>query len=85
MDDITFGLTLKRLREAAGLTQPQLAKAISTTTRTVSRLETGEVSAKWPMVVAICKSLRVSCEEFAAPVAKKGAKAGRGRPKNKAE
>lgn len=41
MDYITFGENLRLLREAAGLTQDELAHRLGKTQKTISKIETG--------------------------------------------
>jgi transcriptional regulator with XRE-family HTH domain len=55
---------LRELREAAGLTQPQLAERVGITTRQISRLETGVQMATWATVLALAKVLGVTSEAF---------------------
>jgi transcriptional regulator with XRE-family HTH domain len=59
-----FAPRLKELREAAGLTQTQLADRIGTSVRNVSRLETGAQEATWPTAVALAEALGVNCLAF---------------------
>jgi transcriptional regulator with XRE-family HTH domain len=83
--DDSFGLRLKELREAAGLSQPQLAQAVGLTTRQISRLETGVSQATWPTVQGLCAALSVDCTAFNVPATEREPQ-GRGRPaKPKAE
>jgi transcriptional regulator with XRE-family HTH domain len=76
-----FAPRLRELRQAAKLTQPELAEKIGKTVRSISRLETGEQEATWPIVVSLSKALGVDCRAFlekpadASPVP-------RGRPKS---
>jgi transcriptional regulator with XRE-family HTH domain len=73
---------LRELREAAGLTQPQLAERTGISTRQVSRLETGAQVATWPTVLALARALGVSCTAFIKPPARPPAPQ-RGRPPKK--
>jgi transcriptional regulator with XRE-family HTH domain len=75
--DMTFARRLTELREAAGLSQYEVAKRAGVTRQTLSRLEMGESVPSWPTVQALAKALGVSCEAFqtdteaATPPAKK--------------
>jgi transcriptional regulator with XRE-family HTH domain len=60
----TFGQVLKRLREAAGLSQMDLAVASKLNLFTVAKLEQGQREPTWATVQALAKALGVSCEEF---------------------
>ena len=72
----TFGSTLKKLREAAGFTQGQLAEKVGVTREHIARLESNpDASPTWKTVVAITSALGVSCEVFqdvATPKPRKG-------------
>lgn len=59
-----FGRRLVELRTARGLTQTQLAEAIGTTQRVISRLETVAEHPTVPLLVALCGALRVSADEL---------------------
>jgi transcriptional regulator with XRE-family HTH domain len=77
MSEEGFGPRLKELREAAGLTQRDLAEAIGSTIRNISRLETGTQEATWPTVLKLARVLGVDCTAFTqepadAPPAKPG-------------
>jgi transcriptional regulator with XRE-family HTH domain len=61
-----FGTTLKRLREAAGLSQMGLAVAAGLNLFTVAKLEQGVREPTWATVQALAKALGVSCEAFVA-------------------
>jgi transcriptional regulator with XRE-family HTH domain len=62
-----FGGRLKALREAAGLSQEQLAHRAGCSTFTVSRLERGTQDPAWPLVVALAKALGVTPNDFLPP------------------
>jgi len=80
MNEDAFAPRLRELREAAGLTQRDLAEATGSTIRNISRLETGAQEATWPTVLKLCKALGVSCEAFTVEPAEQGpAKPGRPR------
>jgi len=70
---------LKELREAAALSQAQLAERVGTTVRNISRLETGVQEPTWPMVLALCETFGVDCAEFTKEPERRGP-AKRGRP-----
>jgi transcriptional regulator with XRE-family HTH domain len=80
-----FGARLRELREAAGLTQQQLADKVGCTWQTVSRWERGQAEPGWTQILAISESLNISCEEFRKePAEREPSKAGRP-PKEKPE
>src|ERR1700677_2145088 len=59
-----FGSSLKRLREAAGMSQQQLAVKTPCSVFTVSKLERGAQEPAWPLVLAFCRALGVTSEAF---------------------
>src|SRR5262249_28754620 len=59
-----FGQRLKALRESAGLTQVQLAKAAGLNRFGLAKLEQGVGEPHWPTVLALANALGVSCEAF---------------------
>ncbi len=59
-----FGPRLKELREAAGLTQGQLADRAALHPQAVVKLERGEREPAWATVIALAKALGASCEDF---------------------
>jgi transcriptional regulator with XRE-family HTH domain len=59
-----FGIRLRELREAAGLTQQQLADRVGCTWEAVSRWERGAREPGWSQVVAICAALGTDCAVF---------------------
>jgi transcriptional regulator with XRE-family HTH domain len=77
-----FALRLKALREAAGLTQSQLAERSGLHLGAVFKLEQGRREPSWATVQALCDALGVSSEAFrskealgqATPKGKGGAK-----------
>jgi len=80
MNEDAFAPRLRELREAAGLTQRDLAEATGSTIRNISRLETGAQEATWPTVLKLCKALGVSCDAFTVePAEQPPAKPGRPR------
>jgi DNA-binding XRE family transcriptional regulator len=60
-----FAGRLRELREAAGLTQEQLAERAGMAWRTITHLEGGDRKPTWETVLALCLALRVDCGEFA--------------------
>jgi transcriptional regulator with XRE-family HTH domain len=59
-----FGARLRVLRERAGLSQAKLAKAAGCYHGTIAKMEQGLQEPAWPLVLAICDALGVSCDEF---------------------
>jgi transcriptional regulator with XRE-family HTH domain len=71
---MTFAETVRRLREAAGLTQAQLAERYGLHLSAVFKLEQGRRAPSWDTVQTLCEALGVSCDEFrAAPKGKAAA------------
>jgi transcriptional regulator with XRE-family HTH domain len=60
----TFGAVLKRLREAADLSQMDLAVKAGLNLFTVAKLEQGQREPTWATAQALAAALRVSCEAF---------------------
>jgi transcriptional regulator with XRE-family HTH domain len=60
-----FARRLKALREAAGLTQEQLAEAAGLNRYGLAKLEQGVGQPHWPTVLALAKALGVSVAAFA--------------------
>ena len=82
-----FGNRLKKLREAKGWSQKQLADAAGLSQKGVSHWENNERTPAWDAVLKLCKALGVTCEAFgdlddleAAAEEPPAEKAGRGRP-----
>jgi transcriptional regulator with XRE-family HTH domain len=59
-----FGPRLKELREAAGLTQSQLAERAGLHRQGIVKLERGEREPAWGTVLALMDALGVSCQAF---------------------
>jgi transcriptional regulator with XRE-family HTH domain len=85
MDTTTFGLKLRELRNAAGLTQQQLADKAGLALRTVSGLEQGRYEPMFLTAAALCKALGVPVDEFTRPLAAESIAVGRGRPPKPSE
>jgi DNA-binding XRE family transcriptional regulator len=84
MSDVTFAVLLKRAREAAGLSQPQLAERAGMNRFGIAKLEQGVREPTWQTVQAIASALGLSCRDFEAqpapPVAPPaGKRRGRGK------
>jgi transcriptional regulator with XRE-family HTH domain len=61
-----FGHRLVAIRQARGLTQTQLADAMGTTQRVISRLETVADYPTVPLLLELCRVLKVSADELLA-------------------
>jgi transcriptional regulator with XRE-family HTH domain len=79
VDPAWFGPRLKELREAAGLTQPELAERAGLTKAGVANLEQGRTRPHWDTVVALCLALAVDPGQFMRPPLSREP-AGPGRP-----
>jgi transcriptional regulator with XRE-family HTH domain len=78
----TFAVRLKRLREAAGLTQEGLARQAGLNPWAVAKLEQGQNAAPtWRTVQKLVAALGVSCEAFADAVPSAPTPGRLGRPK----
>ena len=57
---------LKRLREAVGLTQEELARRIGVSSKTISNWERGAFPARFnlPQIKALCRELRCNLEDL---------------------
>ena len=66
--DPALGLAIKKLREARGLTQEELASRAGTTVGTVSRLEAAKSAPAWATVMQFIDALGVSLPELAQAV-----------------
>jgi transcriptional regulator with XRE-family HTH domain len=64
MSDTGFGSRLRHLREAAGLTQKQLADRLGVGPSRVSDLERGHREPGWRVACQIADALGVSVEQF---------------------
>jgi transcriptional regulator with XRE-family HTH domain len=59
-----FAARLKQLREAAGLTQPELAVLAGMNRFGIAKLEQGVREPSWATVQALSKALNVECTAF---------------------
>ena len=59
-----FGGRLREMREAAGLTQVQLAQKAGLHPQGLIKLERGERKPAWETVIALATALDVSCDAF---------------------
>ena len=59
-----FGVRLKEIRQRAGLSQEDVARAAGVTLGAVSKIETGKVGPTWATATAIAKALGVSVAAF---------------------
>ncbi len=62
-----FGPRLRELREAAGLTQQELAARVGVQWETISRWERGTREPSWSNVLAMASALGVDCRAFDTP------------------
>lgn len=62
--DGTFGLRLRELREAAGLSQAALAGAAGAHRNTVVGIENGWSEPTWPLVLRLARALGVCVTAF---------------------
>lgn len=59
-----FGTRLREIRQGAKLSQQQVADLAGCHRFTIAKMERGEQEPAWPLVLAICKALNVSCAAF---------------------
>lgn len=59
-----FAERLREIRKAAGLTQDELAEKSGVPQSSISRLEKPGTIPPWDVVVALAKTLGVSCQDF---------------------
>jgi transcriptional regulator with XRE-family HTH domain len=65
MSEITsFARRLRELRDAAGLTQAQLAEKAGLHRQGIAKLENGEREPAWGTVRALARALGVTCSAF---------------------
>lgn len=60
----SFGRRLRVLREAAGLTQEELAARVNIPYQSIARYERGEVEPTWPRVITFAEALGVEVGAF---------------------
>jgi transcriptional regulator with XRE-family HTH domain len=75
-----FSIKLKELRQAAGLSQAQLAEMAGLHPMALAKLEQGQRGPAWDTVLAIAKALNVTCEAFNQAPAGDAPTPQRGRP-----
>jgi transcriptional regulator with XRE-family HTH domain len=77
-----FATRLRELREAAGLTQVQLAERAGLHLHGLTKLEQGDRAPSWSTVLALAEALGVECTAFIKPTHSEqvAPKRGRGRP-----
>ncbi|OAI51859.1 hypothetical protein AYO44_16870 [Planctomycetaceae bacterium SCGC AG-212-F19] len=75
-----FAARLRELREAAGLTQAQLAERAGLHIHGLTKLEHGDRKPAWETVQALGAALGVSCEAFNEPPSGSVTPPRRGRP-----
>jgi transcriptional regulator with XRE-family HTH domain len=80
MSDNAFGLRLKELRQAAGLTQPALAVQAGLSKSAIADMEQGRYAPGWKTLHAVATALGVSLEAFLAAPSADVQPQGRGRP-----
>jgi DNA-binding XRE family transcriptional regulator len=59
-----FGVRLKQLREAAGISQQELATRAECSLFTISKIERGTQEPAWPLALALARALAVSVAAF---------------------
>src|SRR4051812_11533310 len=81
-----FGARLRELREAAGLSRPQLAERAGMRSEAgIRNIEQGLTSPTWETVCRLCSALGVECTAFMTPPAETTTKPGPGRPSRKVQ
>jgi transcriptional regulator with XRE-family HTH domain len=63
-DTTGFGSRLRVLREAAGLTQEELAEKVGMNYQNIGRLERGDRSPSWKTVLKLAEALGVEPNDF---------------------
>lgn len=63
----TIGANITKYREAAGLTQAQLAEQVGVSTAFISRVERGQKMMKIERLCATAQALQVSCDALLYP------------------
>jgi transcriptional regulator with XRE-family HTH domain len=80
-----FGLRLKELRIAAGMSQKELAEAAGVAQSTIAQLEQGRYEPSFATVLALAEALGRDCRAFAESPATDVKPSGRGRPRKPAD
>jgi transcriptional regulator with XRE-family HTH domain len=60
----SIGSAIKRVRDAAGLTQSRLAELSEVPQNTISQWENGASEPAWSALMKLARAAGVSCEEF---------------------
>ena len=60
-----FGRELKRIREAAGVSQKDLADAVGIKSPSLSQIESGKIGPSVETLYRLCRELKVSADHFA--------------------
>jgi transcriptional regulator with XRE-family HTH domain len=84
MNAAWFAGRLRELRDAAGLTQQQLADKAGLAVGVIRKLERREHRPTWETVLTLCQALGVTCEAFTQEPAERPP-ATPGRPKKQAD
>jgi transcriptional regulator with XRE-family HTH domain len=80
MDAEHFAARLRELRNAAGLSQKELAERSGVKQNSISQLEAGDRNPIWETVIALADALGVSCDDFRRSPASEPEAPRRGRP-----
>lgn len=64
MTNIELGENIRKIRELKGFSQQNLADEIKVDQKTISRIEKGEISPKFEMLVSISKVLSVNISQI---------------------
>jgi transcriptional regulator with XRE-family HTH domain len=65
--DIGFGRRLRELREAAGLTQTELADKVGMVYQAIAKYERAATEPSWSVVVRLADAMSVSTDDFREP------------------
>jgi transcriptional regulator with XRE-family HTH domain len=76
-----FAARLRALRQAAGLTQVELAERSGVQLTSVTKLEAGTNIPQWPTVILLARALGVSLDQFVGEEGETPPPRPRGRPK----
>ena len=61
-EEVMYGERIKELRLEQGLTQSELAKAMNTTQKSISKYEREFLDLSTDMIIALCKYFNVSAD-----------------------